>query len=477
MNLLLEIEKIAQALGDKLPANPGAKQNEKLQNQLERGLKRYFNLLSVDIPERQIEELYNRKMTESLVEGYVEPSVYQEAYTVIEPLIASHRAELRAIVTGHLVKAFIQGDAQLVQWGTTKVTNKPIYYEGPPMQEAVNFARFSGSRLITQMDEATQDRLANIIAEGIQNKRGIPGLISDLKKECRNMGYNPMGTSRATMIARTETCDALQASFVERAYAMGVTGKEWVASYGACDACHANANDGVIPLYSTFSSGDERPPQHPNCMCALAPVMMEEGTPGVITKDQRQAARECLENVKSIQPMVRSDLDAIRQATGGNFAGLNFEFKGEGSTASKLMGYQVQDGYSLQAAKSRIADSLRYTLTYDEKGWGDNVLNAYNQMKQKGYVPIDKKQSKYWVNNIYKGYNTAWKTPTGLNIEVQFHTKESFRIKTANHKDYEKYRHATSPLNAQYYAKRMEKRWEGMPLPEKWDILPGEVIP
>jgi len=56
---------------------------------------------------------------------------------------------------------------------------------------------------------------------------------------------------------------------------MGVTGKEWVAT-DPCPICEENEVEGVVPIDHIFSSGDARPPAHPNCRCALAPAMLKE---------------------------------------------------------------------------------------------------------------------------------------------------------------------------------------------------------
>jgi len=82
-----------------------------------------------------------------------------------------------------------------------------------------------------------------------------------------------MSKVRAETIARTETCDALESAFMDRAKDMGVTGKEWIVT-DPCPICQANGDAGAIPLNDVFPSGDMRPPAHPNCRCALAPVML-----------------------------------------------------------------------------------------------------------------------------------------------------------------------------------------------------------
>lgn len=185
---------------------------------------------------------------------------------LVGPVLTAFRPNFRTILQRHLVLAYIRGDAQVLAFGNKQ-------YEGPPINAAIKYASDRGSKMITRMDEETQRRIARVIADGIENKRGIPGLIKDIEAECRLMGYNPMGDSRAEMIARTETADALEQSFLDRAGAMGWTGKEWIV-HDPCPVCQANADLGVIPMDSdeylnTEGEHIQRPPAHPSCRCSL----------------------------------------------------------------------------------------------------------------------------------------------------------------------------------------------------------------
>ena len=81
--------------------------------------------------------------------------------------------------------------------------------------------------------------------------------------------------SRAQMIARTETNDALSQASMDKMRDMGIDGKEWLTG-DPCEICAANEADGVIPREQAFSSGHVRPPAHPNCNCSLAPAIIKK---------------------------------------------------------------------------------------------------------------------------------------------------------------------------------------------------------
>jgi hypothetical protein len=186
----------------------------------------------------------------------------------INPILSAFDTDLRYRLNGYLVTAYLRGSAQMIEWGRTKTTDMPIYYEGPPMQQAMTYAEKHTATLVKGLNDETRDRMRDVIENAIREKRGIDGLARDLRKQ-----FDDMSKVRSQVIARTETSDALSQSFLDRANDLGITGKE-VVTGDPCEICQANANEGVVPIDHIFQSGHARPPFHPNCVCALAPVML-----------------------------------------------------------------------------------------------------------------------------------------------------------------------------------------------------------
>jgi hypothetical protein len=92
---------------------------------------------------------------------------------------------------------------------------------------------------------------------------------------------------RAEMIARTEIRKAdVEGNMVAYVASGIVQGKEWIigSEHDDDDECTENAEAGVIPLDESFPSGDDAAPAHPNCICDVLPVLIEEhdggGSPG-----------------------------------------------------------------------------------------------------------------------------------------------------------------------------------------------------
>lgn len=191
---------------------------------------------------------------------------------IIEPVLMVFRTQLRARLLSHAVTCYLNGSAQMTSFGHT-LRGIPITFEGPPIQDAINFANEHAARLVKEIDLETRDRLAKTISDAIKEKRGIDGLARDIRNE-----FDDMGKVRSKLIARTETANALSSGSQERMIAMGVTGKRWITVGDSLvsDECRANEAEGAIPADEIFSGGVQHPPQHPNCRCVIAPVMLEE---------------------------------------------------------------------------------------------------------------------------------------------------------------------------------------------------------
>lgn len=80
----------------------------------------------------------------------------------------------------------------------------------------------------------------------------------------------------ARTVASTEMNRATSAASLGRYRDNGVEAKEWMdaGDVRVCKGCAENEGDGPIPLDAYFSSGDDAPPGHPDCRCAIAPAYM-----------------------------------------------------------------------------------------------------------------------------------------------------------------------------------------------------------
>lgn len=258
--MLKALSELINILEADIPANPRSAKNQKLIKPLQRLLAKYFKDMGNAFPYSKLDELYTR---------YVKESAGGEAEDILDPIIKAFQSKIIKEISGQLVEIYLSGMAEMVDWGKTK-GGIPISYEGPPMQAAIDWADKYGAKLVTKMDEETKRRLANVISQGIENKRGVPGISRDLRQT-----FTDMAKYRSDMIARTETANALSQSSLDAMNDMGVDGKEWVWGGTDCDICEENEAKGVIPVDDVFPSGHEAPPAHPNCTCAIAPAIIK----------------------------------------------------------------------------------------------------------------------------------------------------------------------------------------------------------
>ena len=193
---------------------------------------------------------------------------------ILDPILATFDDTLTAMLDGQLAEIYVSGQAEMISYGKTKL-GIPIAYEGPPISQAVEWAEKHAATLVKGIDEETKKRLAHTISQGIEQKRGIPGLSRDIRTT-----FGDMSKHRSELIARTETANALSTASLDSMEDMGIEGKEWVWGGDEVDCpenvCPDNEKDGIIPVEQAFSSGDMAPPAHPNCTCAIAPARIKK---------------------------------------------------------------------------------------------------------------------------------------------------------------------------------------------------------
>jgi len=261
MTVIAELDSLIQILEAEIPANPNSLANVRQRKRLEQELVKYFDKLEKAFPYSSLEKIYNR---------YVKESLGSDSDKILDPILATFDEKIEAEIAGQLAEIYISGQAEIITYGKTKL-GIPIAYEGPPISQAIDWAETQGAKLVTQMAEETKRRLAHTISQGIENKRGIPGLARDIRKE-----FADMSKYRSELIARTETANALSTASLDNMKDMGIEGKEWVTAGDAnvSEECEGNEAEGVIPVGQTFSGGVEAPPQHPDCRCVVAPARL-----------------------------------------------------------------------------------------------------------------------------------------------------------------------------------------------------------
>lgn len=123
--------------------------------------------------------------------------------------------------------------------------------------------------------ETTRDNLNDLVTKAMSTDTAMGP--NELRQAI--IDSESFSISRADMIARTELAFADVAGNMAAYRASGVVvGKYWLlgSEHPEYDECDTNADEGTIGIDDLFSSGDDAPPQHPNCECDVIPVTIDE---------------------------------------------------------------------------------------------------------------------------------------------------------------------------------------------------------
>ena len=139
---------------------------------------------------------------------------------------------------------------------------------------AVTWMNNRAAEMVTKINAETRTRLAAALTRGARAGDSTATLARRIRAEVASMADITEG--RAHLIATTELNEAMSEASLQTYTRLGVSGKSWstVGDDRVSLECIGNEADGVIPMNQGFTSGKQRPPQHPNCRCTLVPERM-----------------------------------------------------------------------------------------------------------------------------------------------------------------------------------------------------------
>ncbi|SDX31809.1 Papain fold toxin 1, glutamine deamidase [Amycolatopsis xylanica] len=143
---------------------------------------------------------------------------------------------------------------------------------------------------------------------------------------------------------------------------------------------------------------------------------------------------------------VLSHIKTIEAAIpGAQLEGLKYELKGDDRLKQKVAEVLARNPDQDPVSVLRtVPDGIRYTYCFDTANYAAGAQQADAMLRAAGYEPVEVKNS--WLNpdKPYQGINTRWRDPvSGLQFEVQYHTPESWYVKSETHDAYE---HANNQL-------------------------------
>lgn len=117
--------------------------------------------------------------------------------------------------------------------------------------------------------DTTRDDIRRLVGQGAEEGWSA----DDLAAAIRAAG-DVASVSRSQAIARTEYASAYsQGSLLAYEESGVVTQVEWLAGPDECEDVCAPLNGKRVPLGEAFGDGIDFPPAHPNCRCALVPIV------------------------------------------------------------------------------------------------------------------------------------------------------------------------------------------------------------
>jgi SPP1 gp7 family putative phage head morphogenesis protein len=136
--------------------------------------------------------------------------------------------------------------------------------ENPFVQEVLDQL----AKQVRSVAETTRDDIRWLVGQAASEGWST----ADLARELRQLGET-LSSSRADVIARTETATAYSRGSLLAFEESGVVSAvEWLAGPDECDICQPLSGTRVA-LGEPFADGILHPPLHPNCRCALAPIV------------------------------------------------------------------------------------------------------------------------------------------------------------------------------------------------------------
>lgn len=239
--------------------------------QCQRDLEDYFTFLGRRVKEMKFEELADPDR--GLSEEHARHAVQMRMHNLLRGRQPFLKAVLQvnisaAIDAANKINLLAESDSDD---DTSSSDNGPDGFSGPTdypgmtADEAAKYAAEQTDAIITGLDETSLQTITDAVSAGITERLGVPGtakLITD--------AVDGMSSYRAKMIANTQMNDAMSQAFLRKLTRNAVEYKQWILGPNPCPECEANAAQGAIPVDEEFDSGDDAPPAHPNCVCAVA---------------------------------------------------------------------------------------------------------------------------------------------------------------------------------------------------------------
>jgi len=161
--------------------------------------------------------------------------------------------------------------------------------------------------------------------------------------------------------------------------------------------------------------------------------------------EARRLAELLIARAKENETQITVYLQGIAAAVSAEMVGLENKIKTEESLTRKLTLLADKDKSS-QTDKQKLGkfarrnnDALRYTFVFQSEKYAQGLQETIEQLKKAGFEILSNRIWNAWENaetpgdTGYRGVNITIISSQKQRFELQFHTAESFRLKTETH--------------------------------------------
>lgn len=274
--------------------------------------------------------------------------------------------------------------------------------------EAINVLADNGFSLLKNSTSTMRASYLQTISNGMLRGHGIPKMVKAMRAATNK------SKMEATRIARTETLNAYNQGAINQYKKAGITHWRWLTAIDdrTCPECEPLDN-------LVFDMNAPRPPKHPNCRCAVAPVVEDKKT-GKIPEKAPAAPPKTLKSCKTL-----SDME--RYAT-NKFPNTKWDFKGAHVDTIRPT---IKQWEILARKYPEVAKQIKYVGTYrglptgfysenysksrfDQTAYAHSVYDWTKKVGQIGLNPTYYGHPRKLSEAMWRGNVVKW-NPEGCN--------------------------------------------------------------
>ncbi len=157
------------------------------------------------------------------------------------------------------------------------------------------------------------------------------------------------------------------------------------------------------------------------------------------SRTAQNLAQELLSQAIENEPKITENLRAIANEVSGEIVGLENKFKSEESLVRKITDKADFNSESVYIVAESVNDVLRYTFILPFDGYKKEFEQTIEELEKSGCkVPKDRIWNAWQTagkrfDKGYRGINITVISSQNQKFEIQFHTAESFELKTQTH--------------------------------------------